>query len=104
MSISMHYLLVYELIDDYAQRRAEDGDEHLRLLWKSHDRGELILGGGLVNPTDLGLYVFKGDSPEIAEEFARRDSYVRRGFVKSWKVRPWITVVGDQASMPVRPK
>jgi hypothetical protein len=23
----MHYLLVYELIDDYVQRRAEDGDQ-----------------------------------------------------------------------------
>ncbi len=104
MSMTVHYLLIYELVDDYAQRRAEDGDEHLRLLWDSYDRGELILGGGLINPTDLGLYVFKGDSPAVAEQFAQRDSYVRRGFVKSWKVRSWITVAGDLASMPMRPK
>jgi uncharacterized protein YciI len=100
----MHYVLMYELADDYMQRRKEDGDEHLRLLWESYDRGELVLGGALIEPVDGGLYVFKGDSAAVAEEFARRDSYVRRGFVKSWKVRPWMTVAGDLAARPMRPK
>jgi uncharacterized protein YciI len=86
------------------QRRKEDGDEHIRLLWDAHARGELVLGGALVEPIDQGVYVFRGDSPEVAERFARNDSYVRRGFVKRWKVRQWMTVAGDAPAMPVRPQ
>ena len=41
------------------------------------------------------VYLFKGDSPAVAEQFAQRDSYVRRKLVRSWKVRPWMTIVGD---------
>jgi len=99
----MHYLLIYDLVDDYMERRKEDGSEHMRLAWEAYERGEMVLGGALVEPVDQGLYLFKGDSPAAAEQFAQRDSYVRRGLVKSWKVRPWMTVVGDLAAMPMRP-
>lgn len=100
----MHYVLIYDLADDYLQRRAEDGGEHIRLLWEAYDRGELVLGGALVEPVDQGLYVFKGDSPAVAENFAKHDSYVRRGFVKNWKVRQWITVAGEAPAMQTRPQ
>ena len=43
----MHYLLIYDVVPDYVERRAAHRDEHLRLAWQSHDRGELILGGAL---------------------------------------------------------
>jgi len=99
----MHYLLIYDLVDDYMERRKEDGNEHMRLAWESYERGEMVLGGALIEPVDQGLYLFKGDSPAVAELFAQHDSYVRRGLVKSWKVRPWMTVVGDLATMPMRP-
>ena len=99
----MHYLLIYDLVDDYMARRKEDGGEHMRLAWQAHDRGEMVLGGAFVEPVDQGIYLFKGDSPAVAEQFAKNDSYVRLGLVKSWKVRPWMTVVGDLASMPMRP-
>ena len=100
----MHYALIYDLADDYMERRKEDGDEHIRLLWEAYDRGDLVLGGALVDPVDQGLYVFQGSSPAVAETFAQNDSYVRRGFVKSWKVRQWITVAGDTPAIPTRPK
>jgi uncharacterized protein YciI len=99
----MHYLLTYELADDYPARRHEDGNEHMRLAWESYDRGEMVIGGAMIEPLDQGMYLFKGDSPAVAEEFAKNDSYVRRGFVRSWKVRKWMTVIGDQATMPMRP-
>lgn len=99
----MHYVLTYDLVDDYIARRAEDGGEHMRLAWESYDRGEMILGGALLEPVNGGLYIFKGDSPAVAEEFARRDSYVRLGLVKSWKVRPYMSVIGELAAQPMRP-
>ncbi|HEY6488119.1 MAG: YciI-like protein [Terracidiphilus sp.] len=98
-----HYLLFYELVDDYIARRAEFRDAHLGLAWRAHGRGEFILGGALANPTDQAILLFKGDSPAVAEAFAEADPYVANGVVKRWYVREWTTVAGDLAAKPVRP-
>lgn len=100
----MHFLLIYELVPDYVQRREALRAEHLRLAWQAHDRGELLLAGALAEPTDQAVLLFQGDSPEPAERFARSDPYVLNGLVKTWKVRAWTTVVGDQAATPIRPR
>ena len=73
-----HYLLIYELADDYLARRGEFRGAHLKLA-----------GGALGEPTDRAILMFKGASPN--------------GLIKSWTVRPWMTVVGDTAAHPVRP-
>jgi uncharacterized protein len=98
----MHYLLFYEVADDYVPRRAEFRDAHLGKAWQASDRGELVLGGALANPADGAVLLFRGDSPEVAEKFARADPYVTSGVVKRWKVREWTTVVGEDAATPVR--
>jgi heme-degrading monooxygenase HmoA/uncharacterized protein YciI len=99
----MHYLLFYEVGDDYVSRRAAHRNEHLGKAWQASERGELVLGGALANPTDCAVLLFKGTSPEVAERFARADPYVTSGIVKRWYVREWSTVAGDDASTPVRP-
>jgi uncharacterized protein YciI len=98
----MHYLLIYDLCDDYLERRATWRDEHLKLAKAAVARGELRLGGALGDPADNAILLFEGDSPAAAEAFASADPYVREGLVKRWRVRPWMTVVGEQASNPVR--
>jgi uncharacterized protein len=98
----MHYLLMYELADDYVERRPEHRSAHLALAWAAAERGELLLAGAIADPVDNALLLFQGDSPAAAEAFARADPYVQSGLVKQWRVRPWQTVVGEQASNPVR--
>jgi hypothetical protein len=39
----------------------------------------------------------------MAEEFARTDPYATNGLVTRWWVREWTTVVGSDASNPLRP-
>jgi uncharacterized protein YciI/heme-degrading monooxygenase HmoA len=99
----MHYLLFYELADDYVARRAEFRQAHLEKAWKASDRGELVLGGALADPVDGAVLLFKGDSVAVAENFAKTDPYVTNGLVKRWYVRPWTTVAGDEAAKPIRP-
>ena len=99
----MHYLLSYELAPDYLDRRGEFRNEHLKLAWAAQERGEILIAGALAEPADTALLLFTGDSPEAAERFAQADPYVTKGLVKSWRVRPWNTVVGKEASNPVRP-
>jgi uncharacterized protein len=99
----VHYLLFYDVVPDYVERRAAFRDEHLALAWGAHERGELVLGGALDDPVDGAVLLFSGDSPAAAEAFAAQDPYVRNGLVTRWRVRPWKTVAGSDAATPVRP-
>ena len=100
----MHYLLTYDLAPDYLERRGEFRNEHLKLAWDAQERGEILIAGALAEPADTALLLFTGDTPEAAERFANADPYVTNGLVKSWRVRPWNTVVGKDAATPVRPE
>ncbi|MCC5913224.1 MAG: YciI family protein [Balneolaceae bacterium] len=100
----MHYLLIYDLTPDYLERREKFRDEHLKLAWEAAEKGILILGGALQNPTEKAVLLFDCDTPDVARTFAKADPYVKEGLVKSWSVRPWTTVVGKTASNPVHPK
>lgn len=99
----MHFLLIYDLADDYLARRGEYRTVHLELAWAASDRGELVLGGALADPSDQAILLFEGDSPEVAASFARNDPYVENGLVKHWRVRQWTTVAGRTAATPVHP-
>lgn len=100
----MHYLLLYDVVPDYVERRAAFRAEHIALAQAAHARGELVLGGALADPVDGAVLVFRGASPASAEEFAKADPYVRNGLVTRWRVRAWTTVVGDGAAPPAMGK
>jgi uncharacterized protein len=99
----VHYLLFYDVASDYVDRRAQFRAEHLALGQAAVARGELVLGGALADPVDGAVLLFRGDSPAVAEEFAAADPYVRNGLVTRWRVRPWTTVVGDDAEVQLPP-
>jgi uncharacterized protein YciI len=100
----MHCLLFYEYVDDILERRGPHRSAHLDAAWKSHDRGELVLGGAFANPVDGALLLFKADSAAVVEEFAKTDPYVLNGLVKRWYVREWTTVAGASSANPIRPE
>ena len=100
----MHYLLFYEVGEDYVSRRAQFRDAHLEKAWEASARGELMLGGALADPVDGAVLLFQGNSPAVAENFAKADPYVTSGAVKRWYVREWTTVAGEYAATPVRPQ
>jgi uncharacterized protein YciI len=100
----MHYLLFYDVVPDYVERRRPHRDRHLRYARAAHARGELLLGGALANPADGAVLWFQGDSPRVAEQFAESDPYVTNGLVTAWRVREWTTVIGDAAAVPLPPE
>jgi uncharacterized protein len=91
----MRWVLIYDLVDDYLERRGALRSEHLELARAAHDRGELLLAGALADPYDRALLVFAGEHPDIAEAFAAADPYVINGLVISWTVRQWNEVLED---------
>jgi uncharacterized protein YciI len=99
----MHYLLTYEFVPDFQERRQALRGEHLKRAWEAHDRGELVLAGALTDPPAGSVLLFQGDSPVAAERFAQADPYVTGGIVQRWQVRQWTTAVGAMAATPLRP-
>ena len=98
-----HYLLLYDVVPDYATRRVALRAAHLAYAWGAADRGELVLAGALANPIDGAVLLFRGESPDVAERFAKQDPYVLNGLVTRWRVREWTTVIGEDAATPIRP-
>lgn len=93
-----HYVLVYEAGADFIEKRAPHRAEHLRLAQESYKRGEMTLAGALGNPPEGSMLVFRGDSPQAAEAFAKADPYVTNGLIQRWHVREWSVV--DWATLP----
>jgi uncharacterized protein len=99
MAISMkHFLLIYNYAPDWMDKRGAVRPAHLELARASVARDELQLGGAVPgDESPFGLLLFKSETAAVAEDFARADPYTNAGVVSSWRVREWITVVGEGA-------
>ncbi len=87
--------LIYELVDDYVERRAPLRAEHLGLAKAAYERGELALAGAFTDPFDRALFVWSTDDESLVAAFVADDPYVANGLVTSWQVRHWNVAVGD---------
>ena len=100
-----HFLLTYSLAPDYLARRPAFRTAHLGLAQAAAARGELLLGGAVAGlageAPDEAQLLFAGEDAGAAEAFARADPYVANGLVTRWRVREWVTVVGERAARPV---
>ena len=90
-----YFALIYDLVDDYIERRAAFRAEHLKLASEWHARGEIVLAGAFSEPADQALLIFRAENRSTPETFVRQDPYVNNGLVKNWKVRPWNVVIGS---------
>lgn len=95
-TLPVHWVLLYDYVDDYLERREPFRQTHLELAEAAHRRNELVLAGALDHPPTGALLVFEGDDPSVAEEFVRWDPYVENGVVREWRVRRWNVVVGGR--------
>ncbi|MGZ3699960.1 MAG: YciI-like protein, partial [Bdellovibrionota bacterium] len=96
------FLLRYEVVSDYVERRAEFRKEHLALAHEYADKGQLLLGGALESPIDAAVLIFCAPDSKVVEEFVRRDPYAKAGLVTRWSVRKWTVVVGTACKDPIR--
>lgn len=97
----MHYVLFYDYVADMEEKRAPYRDAHLAAAKAAAARGDAFLIGAFANPLDGGMLIFQGESPAVAEDFARNDPYVQNGLVTKWWVREWVTVIGKDAARPI---
>ncbi|MDR2342897.1 MAG: YciI family protein [Campylobacteraceae bacterium] len=95
----MHYLLIYEAVEDYMTRRNEFREEHLKFAAQAENRGELILAGAL--GTQGSAFLFLTEESVSIEEFVKNDPYFKGGLIRSYKILPWATVIGKDASVRI---
>jgi uncharacterized protein len=84
------HLLIYDYVEDVAERRAPYREGHLELIRRWQEGGRLVIAGGLGVPPHTGLLAFREASD--AEAFAAEDPYGPAGLVKAWRVEPWAVV------------
>jgi hypothetical protein len=92
-----HFLLIYDYVPDFKDKRQPFRGAHLDLARTSAARDELQLGGALADDPPMGVLLFKAESAALVEAFAAADPYVANGVVREWRVREWVTVVGEGA-------
>ena len=92
-----YFALMYDVVDDFTNKRMPFRPAHLKEVREAQARGELVMAGALAEPAGA-LLVFRGADKSVAENFAKADPYVNEGLVQSWKVRPWTVVVGQDPS------
>lgn len=88
------FLLFYDVVPDYLERRGQYRDEHLRLAREAHARGELVLAGAYAEPADGAVLVWHTADTAPIERFTATDPYVKNGLVTRWHIRPWTVVIG----------
>lgn len=96
-----HYLLFYDVVENYAELRVAFRAQHLAHARRAHARGELVLAGALADPIDGAVLLFQAESPDVVAAFAEADPYVRNDLVTHWRIREWTTVIGDKAMVVI---
>lgn len=89
-----YFLLFYDVVPDYLERRDQYREEHLRLARDAHERGELLLAGAFAEPADGATFVWRTTDTAPIERFVASDPYVKNGLVTRHRIRPWTVVIG----------
>ena len=98
--MTAHWLLFYDYVPDYRERRGEFRAAHFEHAQAHRDRGELLMAGAFADPADGAVLAFRTDDRGVVERFAEEDPYNRNGLITGWRVRRWVMVMGDGAETP----
>jgi uncharacterized protein len=91
----MHFVLFYETVEDYENKRLPFRPEHLALAETYRTNGNLILAGPYADPVDGAMLIFEADKVEKVEAFVQADPYVKNGLITKWSIRKWNIVINN---------
>lgn len=90
------YILFYDYVEDYLDRRGPFRPAHFEHAKAHIDRGQLLIAGAYANPADGAALVFEVEDAAVLEAFAQNDPYTQAGLVTGWSIREWTVVVGEE--------
>ena len=97
-----YYVLTYQVVSNYLEFRIPYRKEHIQLAMEFSEKGYLVLGGALEEPSDGAVLIFHAPDLSIIEDFVKRDPYVKAGGVTGWTIRKWKAVVGTACKSPIQ--
>jgi hypothetical protein len=98
--MSNHWILFYDYVPDYMDRRAPLRPAHIAVAQAAVDAGTLVLAGAYADPPDGAALVFRAEDVATVESFVAADPYVQEGLVTSWRIRAWTAVAGTALAPP----
>jgi uncharacterized protein YciI len=93
-----YFALLYDVVDQFVEKRAPLREAHLALVREARARGEIFMAGAIGQPPQGALLIFQSDTVDVAEHFARQDPYVLQGLVTRWRAVAWHVVVQPLAA------
>ena len=87
-----HQALIYDYVENAVEARAPHRQEHLALVQRYLDAGDLTAGGALGDPPHGAAIVFRVDDPQVVQEFVESDPYIEADLVTRWRIEPWKVV------------
>ena len=85
----IHQLLLYNYVEDMAERRGPYREAHLARIFAGREAGMIGMAGALGDPPNGGAIVFKGVEPDEVERWVSEDPYVAAGLVTSHRILRW---------------
>ncbi len=98
----MKYVMIYETSAEGLAKAAGLYVAHRARLEEFHARGELLMAGPLMAPTDGAMGIFT--SREAAEAFIAGDPFVLGGVVARHSIREWNEVLAEGPISTPQPK
>jgi hypothetical protein len=88
-----YFALLYDVVEQFAEKRTPYREAHLALVRAARERGEIFMAGAIGQPPQGALLIFQSETIDVVERFARQDPYVLKGLVTRWRAVPWHVVV-----------
>jgi uncharacterized protein YciI len=87
--VADHHLLLYDYVENMAQRREPYREAHLARVRAERDAQRIVMAGAFGEGPNGAAIVWRGAEPEAIEQFVRDDPYVQAGLVTRWRVERW---------------
>jgi hypothetical protein len=88
-----YFLLEYDVVSDFVEQRDAFRDDHLALVRRAAEKGQVLVAGALGEPVDRAVLVWTVEDRSVIEQFVALDPYVMNGLVVGSRIRPWNVVV-----------
>ena len=92
MAAEDHSLLLYDYVEDMADRRGPHREAHLSRIRAGQDEGRIVMAGALGDPPHGAAIVFRGAPRQEIEQFVSVDPYVEAELVTKWYIERWSLV------------
>ena len=85
---STHHILLYEYVEDMAERRGPYREDHLKRIREQQQDGHITLAGALGDPPTPARSCSR-TSTRATSRRSPRHPYVKAGLVTRRRIEPW---------------